>query len=72
MNPENEADENMSPGADPLHALQERLAPKVEEVVEHLKGFEGQAREIVRKHPGKVLLGALAVGFIVGKLASRR
>ena len=31
-----------------------------------------RVKDFVRKNPGSTMLGALAVGFLVGKWASRR
>jgi hypothetical protein len=44
----------------------ERTAERASEQLELLKT---QAIEIVREHPGKVLLGAVALGYLVGRVA---
>ncbi len=52
--------------------LQARIAPQIEEARRNLSDLNERAKAFIRERPGTCLVGALAFGFIVGKLASRR
>lgn len=56
----------------PLEDLHERLAPKLEEAQQQLAQMNEKVKKFVRENPGTCLLGAAALGFLVGKWASRR
>lgn len=58
--------------SDPLRNFQERLGPQFEQAQAQLEQVNEQVKTFIRKNPGTVLLGAVAVGFLVGKWASRR
>lgn len=60
------------PAADPMEELKERLAPQLEEMQERLVAANEQVKTFIRKNPGTTLLGAAALGFLIGKWASRR
>ncbi|MFZ5443704.1 MAG: hypothetical protein ACOZQL_27095 [Myxococcota bacterium] len=63
------------PGAkapDPLEELQARLAPQLEQAQEQLAEVNEKVKTFIRKNPGTTLLAAAAVGFLIGKWASRR
>jgi hypothetical protein len=53
-------------------SLQEKLAPKIEEARKNLNDLNTKAVKFIREHPGTCLLGALAFGYVVGRIASRR
>lgn len=57
---------------DPMANLQERLGPQIEQATEQLKELNVRVKDFIKKNPGTTLLGAAALGFIIGKLASRR
>lgn len=57
---------------DPMRDLQERLGPQFEQAQAQLMEVNERVKDFIRKNPGSVLLGAAAVGFLVGKWASRR
>lgn len=57
---------------DPLADLQERLAPQIEQATEQLQEINVRVKDFIKKNPGTTLLGAAALGFIIGKWASRR
>jgi ElaB/YqjD/DUF883 family membrane-anchored ribosome-binding protein len=57
---------------DPVRAFQERLGPKLKDAEAQLLTVNEKVKSFVRENPGTCLLGACAVGFIVGRLASRR
>jgi hypothetical protein len=56
--------------ADRARHLQDQL-PNVDEARENLLEMNRQVVGFIKENPGTCLLGALAVGFIVGKIASR-
>ncbi len=55
-----------------LGEVSERLAPKIEEAQAQLGVLNGRIKGFIRQNPGAVLLGAAGLGFIVGRLASRK
>ncbi len=57
---------------DRARELQAKLAPQIEQAREALGTFNEKAKAFIRERPGTCLLGALAVGYLVGRLASRR
>lgn len=61
-----------APAGDPLKALQERLGPQLQQAQERLQETNESVKRFVRENPGTCLLGAAAVGFLLGRWASRR
>ncbi|MDX2009023.1 MAG: hypothetical protein SFW67_02475 [Myxococcaceae bacterium] len=55
-----------------LKELQEKYAPQLEDAMERLTEANEQVKTFIRKNPGTVLLGAAAVGFLIGRWAARR
>lgn len=58
--------------ADPLKAVQERLKPQLDEAQAQLGALNERVKSFIVENPGKCLVGALALGYVVGRLASRR
>jgi len=56
---------------DTARQIGERVRPQIEEAKRRLAEMNGQVTGFIKANPGKCLLGALAVGYIVGKIASR-
>ena len=52
--------------------VEERLGPQIEEAKRNLNDLNVRIKSFIRERPGMCLLGALAFGFIVGRIASRR
>jgi len=52
--------------------LQSRVGPEIREAAKGLEDLNARIVSFIRQRPGTCLLGALALGFIVGKIASRR
>lgn len=52
--------------------LQARIAPQIDEARRNLVDLNQRVVGFIRQNPGTCLLGAVAVGFLVGKIASRR
>lgn len=57
---------------DPMADLQDRFGPQIEAAQAQLMEVNERVKDFVRKNPGSTMLGALAIGFLVGKWASRR
>jgi hypothetical protein len=56
---------------DALREASARAKPRVEEAKRQLSSWNGTVTEYIKQNPGRCLLGALALGFVVGKLARR-
>ncbi len=56
---------------DPMGAVQEKFGPQIEAAQEQLGELNDQVKDFVRKNPVKVIFGAVALGYLIGKLASR-
>lgn len=52
--------------------MQARIAPQIDEARRNLSEMNQRAISFIKENPGTCLVGALAFGFLVGKLASRR
>jgi ElaB/YqjD/DUF883 family membrane-anchored ribosome-binding protein len=57
---------------DRARELQERIVPQFEEARRNLVDMNTRVVSFIRANPGTCLLGAVAVGFLIGKIASRR
>ncbi|HEX8824402.1 MAG TPA: hypothetical protein VF794_31055 [Archangium sp.] len=57
---------------DKARQFQENMVPQIEEARRNLEDLNTRVVSFVRANPGTCLLGAVAVGFIVGRIASRR
>lgn len=58
--------------SDPVEELKARLAPQLEQAQEQLAQVNEGVKAFIKKNPGTTLLAAAAVGFLVGRWASRR
>ena len=67
-----EANPMNEPQDEAVKAFQERLGPKLKDAEAQLMNVNEKVKSFIRENPGTCLLGALAVGFVVGKLASRK
>jgi hypothetical protein len=56
---------------DTARQIEERVRPQIEQAKRRLSEFNEQATGYIKANPGKCLIGALAVGYIIGKIASR-
>jgi hypothetical protein len=52
--------------------IEERLGPGLEQVRGALSSWNQKAVQVMKQYPGACLLGALGLGFVIGRLASRR
>ncbi len=67
------ADSNES--SDVSDALEERyrdLEQTYDDTRARLEDFNDRAVDLIKENPGMCILGALAAGYVVGRLASRR
>lgn len=67
-----EANEPDVAGDEAVRAFQERLGPKLKDAEAQLMNVNDKVKSFIRENPGTCLMGALALGFVVGKLASRK
>ena len=49
----------------------ERVRPQIENAKKRLSSLDRDVTTYITENPGKCLLGALAVGFLIGKIARR-
>ncbi|NBD10729.1 MULTISPECIES: hypothetical protein [Corallococcus] len=57
--------------ADRARQLQDQVLPNVDDARQNLVDLNRQVVGFIKANPGTCLLGAIAVGFIVGRIASR-
>lgn len=57
---------------DRARELQENMLPQLEEAKRNLEELNSRVVGFIRANPGTCLLGALAFGYVVGRIASRR
>jgi ElaB/YqjD/DUF883 family membrane-anchored ribosome-binding protein len=56
---------------DTAREVERRVRPQVEQAKRRLSKANEQVTDYIKANPGKCLLGAVAVGFLIGKLARR-
>jgi len=49
-----------------------RVRPQIDEARKKLESMNTSAIAFIKENPGKCVVGAIAVGFLIGKIASRR
>ena len=52
--------------------LGEKVRPKIEEAKQKLGRINGRVTSFIQNHPAACLLGALALGYLVARLARRQ
>ena len=57
---------------DTMRNLEERFSPRIEEAKEQLNVLNLRLKGFIRENPGTSLACAVGIGYLVGKLASRR
>jgi hypothetical protein len=50
----------------------ERVRPQIDEAKRKLETLNTSAVSFIKENPGKCLVGAVALGYLIGKIASRR
>lgn len=58
--------------AEAARAFGQRLGPQLAEASERLQETNERVKDFIRQNPGTCLLGAAALGFLVGRWAARR
>lgn len=51
--------------------IEARVRPQIEEAKQKLSDLNGQVVRYIKANPGTCLLGAVAAGFIIGRIARR-
>lgn len=57
---------------DAVRDLEERFAPRIEEAKEQLSLANTRIKGFIRENPGTTLMCALGLGYVFGKLVSRK
>jgi hypothetical protein len=52
-------------------AFEDRVRPRIDEAKQQLSDLNGKVTSFIKENPGKCLLGAVAVGYIIARLARR-
>jgi ElaB/YqjD/DUF883 family membrane-anchored ribosome-binding protein len=52
--------------------IQDRMMPQIDQARATLADWNTRAQTFIRERPGTALIGALAIGYVVGKIVSRR
>lgn len=55
-----------------INDVAERVETKLEEARESALALSERARDFIRANPGAALLGVAGLGFLLGRLASRK
>jgi hypothetical protein len=56
---------------DTANELVDRLRPRIDEAKGRLESLNARVKGLVKEHPGACLLGALAFGYLVARVARR-
>jgi ElaB/YqjD/DUF883 family membrane-anchored ribosome-binding protein len=56
---------------DTARELGARVRPQIENAKEKLSSLNETVTTYIKENPGKCVLGAIAVGFLIGKIARR-
>jgi hypothetical protein len=48
-----------------------RVKPQLDDAKRRLTSLNGDVTDYIKANPGRCLLGAIAIGFLVGKIARR-
>lgn len=51
--------------------FEERVRPQIDQAKKRLGAINEEVIDYIKANPGKCLLGALALGYIVGRIARR-
>ena len=49
-----------------------RVRPQIDEAKRRFESLNTSAVSFIKENPGKCLVGAVALGYLIGKIASRR
>ena len=48
-----------------------RVRPQIDQARRRLSSLNGDVTSYIKENPGRCLLGAVALGFVIGKIARR-
>jgi len=48
-----------------------RVRPQIENAKRRISSMNEQVTDYIKENPGKCVLGAIALGFVIGKIARR-
>ena len=48
-----------------------RVRPQIDQARRRLTSLNGDVTSYIKENPGRCLLGAIALGFVIGKIARR-
>lgn len=51
--------------------LEDRIRPQIEDAKKKVSALNDRAVSYIKENPGKCLLGAIAAGYIIGRIARR-
>jgi len=51
--------------------IEDRFRPQIEEAKKKVSDLNDRAVSYIKENPGKCLLGAVAAGYIIGRIARR-
>jgi hypothetical protein len=57
---------------DSIDSVGERVRPRIEQARQKLGRLDGRIKSLLHEHPAACLVGALALGYVVARLARRR
>lgn len=55
-----------------VNDLNERVRPKIEDAKHNIGRIGGRITSFIQEHPGTCLLGAIALGYLVSRVARRQ
>jgi hypothetical protein len=56
---------------DKARELGARVRPQIEDAKRRISSLNGTVTGYIKENPGKCLLGAIALGYVIGKIARR-
>jgi hypothetical protein len=56
---------------DKARELHERVRPQIEDAKRRLSSLNDTVTGYIKENPGKCVLGAIALGYLIGKIARR-
>lgn len=54
-----------------LEDLQSKIGPQIDQARQNIADLDKRVSAFIRERPGTCLLGAIGIGFLIGRMASR-
>jgi len=51
--------------------IEERVRPQIDHAKKRLSELNSSAVDYIKENPGKCLIGAIAAGYLIGRIANR-